>query len=102
MQIDMLRPGLLGSYDQFGERYCTGKVSVAPGKLDWRYVSRPSLQTLPARWLTRQQLVCGRCLYLWQCCKGSYCEHCSELLLRPLPNHVVHHTFLLCLSDAMG
>ncbi|BDA49699.1 probable SWI/SNF-related matrix-associated actin-dependent regulator [Coccomyxa sp. Obi] len=35
-QIDMLRPGLLGTYDEFGERYCGAKVSVAPGKLDWR------------------------------------------------------------------
>lgn len=35
-QIDMLRPGLMGSYDEFGERYCGAKVQVAPGKLDWR------------------------------------------------------------------
>ncbi|EIE18768.1 hypothetical protein COCSUDRAFT_49196 [Coccomyxa subellipsoidea C-169] len=34
--IDMLRPGLMGSYDEFGERYCGAKVQVAPGKMDWR------------------------------------------------------------------
>ncbi|CAL8464419.1 g3954 [Coccomyxa elongata] len=35
-QINMLRLGLLGTYDEFGERYCGAKVPVAPGKLDWR------------------------------------------------------------------
>lgn len=42
-QIDMLRPGLMGSYDDLGERYCGAKVQVAPGKMDWRCVAFPLL-----------------------------------------------------------
>ncbi|DBA78642.1 TPA: hypothetical protein ACH3X1_008561 [Trebouxia sp. C0004] len=36
-QIDMLVPGLLGSRDEYGQRYCGGKqVFIARGLYDWR------------------------------------------------------------------
>ncbi|DBA88569.1 TPA: hypothetical protein ACH3X2_005037 [Trebouxia sp. C0005] len=36
-QIDMLVPGLLGSRDEYGQRYCGGKqVFIARGMYDWR------------------------------------------------------------------
>ncbi len=37
LQIDMLVPGLLGSRDEYGQRYCGGKqVFIARGMYDWR------------------------------------------------------------------
>lgn len=30
-QVEMLRPGLLGTYDSYGERYCTDLRTVAAG-----------------------------------------------------------------------
>jgi hypothetical protein len=36
LQIHMLKPGLFGSYDEFGERFCGVKVQVAPGRMDYR------------------------------------------------------------------
>ena len=37
MQIDMLAPGILGTRDEYGQRYCGGKqVFIARGLYDWR------------------------------------------------------------------
>ena len=36
-QVDMLRPGLLGSRDDYGRRYCGGfKKQIAPGVFEYR------------------------------------------------------------------
>lgn len=48
VQIEMLRPGLVGSYDEFGARYCGEKVQVARGITDWRYVALPMLRDFSA------------------------------------------------------
>lgn len=37
LQIDMLAPGILGTRDEYGQRYCGGKqVFIARGMYDWR------------------------------------------------------------------
>ena len=42
-QIEMLRPGLVGTYDAFGERFCGQKVQLARGVSDWRCAALPKL-----------------------------------------------------------
>ena len=37
-QIEMLRPGLMGTTDEFGARYCGEKVLLARNVWDWRCV----------------------------------------------------------------
>lgn len=37
MQVDMLVPGILGSRDDYGKRYCGGKPQlIARGMYDWK------------------------------------------------------------------
>ena len=36
MQIDMLRPGILGSYEQFGEHFCGKLVTYPGGKKEYK------------------------------------------------------------------
>ena len=42
-QLEMLRPGLVGTYDAFGERFCGQKVQLARGVFDWRCAALPWL-----------------------------------------------------------
>jgi len=53
LQIDMLRPGLVGSYWQYGQKYCTpagGGAGTPQSGGDWRAAS-PNRSCLPQPWL---------------------------------------------------
>ena len=47
-QIDAVRPGLMGSRDDYGQKYCGGsKVPTGNGFFDWRSVPMHRVQQLP-------------------------------------------------------
>lgn len=70
-QIDMLRPGLFGSLDDFGVRYCDGKApldahnATAPSRLDLR-CGRLLVLLHPAC-----VYVVSACLICNGCCRGG-------------------------------
>lgn len=49
-QVDMLHPGLLGTFDEFGMKYCDGKAATS-----WQYATSPST-TMDYRGITTHRL----------------------------------------------
>ncbi len=78
-QVDMLRPGMFGSLDEFGLRYCDGRPALdawqatAPSRLDLRCGCPPACAALPAarKWYTRSALAKQPYKQLWQNCRGA-------------------------------
>ena len=39
LQIDMLHPGILGTYDEYGDMFCGNLVTMPGNRKEWKYAS---------------------------------------------------------------